>query len=206
LTSIVCSRVTLGRIIAPIFSACTAAANLTRQPRYRYVGPADIRGQVRPHHRGRAITSHDDLAGWLAEQPENEQNEPFTFVVDVTGTLRLAPQRSEHVVCAGGDPVLSAGEITFGRERDHWLVRQISNQSTGYCPDITSWTAVRTALDRAGLDHPATFTQPIVFRRCPHCRQLNIVKDDHFVCAVCDEPLPGVWNADLPDDDPTDHT
>ncbi|GAA2631541.1 hypothetical protein SMC26_22550 [Actinomadura fulvescens] len=123
--------------------------------------------------------------------------------VDATMTLVLAPQRSEHVACAGGGPVMGVGEVTFARGRGQWLVYEISNQSTGYCPDVTSWTAVEAALDRAGIDHPHAFTHPIEFRRCPRCRQRNIVKDDHFVCAVCQAPLPSSWNVDEPDDEAT---
>ncbi|RAY14096.1 hypothetical protein DPM19_17645 [Actinomadura craniellae] len=178
----------------------TSLPVLPLERRYRYVGPAELREQVRPDGLGRPISSRDDLATWLAEQDEPEREEPFTFVVDTTATLRLAPRRSEHIACAGGDPVLGAGEITFARSHDGWRVSEISNQSTGYCPDVTSWTAVQAALDNAGLDHPGSFTRPIVFRRCLHCRQLNIVKDDHFVCAMCEEPLPAVWNADPPDE------
>ncbi|MER8098135.1 hypothetical protein [Streptomyces goshikiensis] len=40
-----------------------------------------------------------------------ELAEPFTFVIDSVGVPRVAPRRSEHVVCAGGGPVLGAGEI-----------------------------------------------------------------------------------------------
>lgn len=192
------------RTIASTFSAFIAALNLTRPQHYNYVGPAEILDQVRPGRHGRAITSHDDLAAWLEEQNEHEREEPFTFIVDLNRTLRLAPQRSEHVACAGGNPVLSAGEITFAQQQNHWLVREISNQSTGYCPDVTSWAAVETTLDRAGLGHPHTFTNPIVFRRCPQCRQRNIVKDDHFACAVCDAPLPSTWNIDRSDEDATE--
>lgn len=158
------------------------------------MGPAEILDQVRDGRRGSAITSYDDLAGWLAAQDEREWEAPFTFVVDLAGTLRLAAQRSEHVACAGGEAVLSAGEITFTLDGGRWLVSEISNQSTGYCPDVTSWPAVEAALDVAGLDHPRAFTYPIVFRRCPRCHQRNIVKDDHFVCAICEAPLPSTFN------------
>ncbi|MFI0445011.1 S1 RNA-binding domain-containing protein [Actinomadura sp. 6N118] len=186
------------RVVAPTFSAFAAALGVHGQRRYRYVGPDEIRAQVRSEGMGHPITSRDDLATWIARQDGQEQEEPFTFVIDETAALRLAAQRSEHVVCAGGEPVLSAGEITFARTGDGWRVSEISNQSTGYCPDVSSWNAVQAALDNAGLDHPGAFTVPIVFRRCLHCGQLNIVKDDHFYCAVCDEPLPAAWNADLP--------
>ncbi|MEO3787382.1 hypothetical protein ABGB12_28990 [Actinocorallia sp. B10E7] len=169
---------------------------------YHYVGPAEIREQVRPGSRGFLITSRDDLDAWLKVQAEEEREDPFTFVIDVRGMLLLAPRRSEHVACAGGDPVLGAGEIAFTRDGDRWSVHEISNQSTGYCPDVTSWTAVEAALDRAGLTRPHAFTYVIVFRRCPRCHQRNIVKDGHFVCAVCEAPLPDAWNVDRPDEDP----
>lgn len=168
---------------------------------YHYVGPAEIRKHVRPDSHGRPIASHDDLDDWLKEQAEDEREEPFTFVIDVNETLLLAPQRSEHIACAGGGPVLSAGEITFIRDREQWSIAEVSNQSTGYCPDLTSWTVVEAVLDRIGLEHPHTFTHPIIFRRCTQCHQRNIVKDDHFVCAVCEAPLPNAWNVDQPDED-----
>lgn len=158
--------------------------------RYDYVGPAEIRDAVRPNSGGRPITSPDDLAAWMNEQEQAERENPFTFVIDISGTLRVAPQRSEHVACAGGAPVLSAGEITFSHDGSHWLVTEISNQSTGYCPDASSWGAVEAALDRASIRHPGGFTHPIVFRLCPQCRQRNIVKDDDFFCAICEAPLP----------------
>lgn len=186
------------RVVAPTFSAFVAALGVCVRRRYRYVGPDEIRMQIRSDGRGHSITSRGDLATWLARQDVRECEEPFTFVIDATATLRLAPRRSEHVACAGGEPVLSAGEITFARSGDGWRVSEASNQSTGYCPDVTSWTAVQAALDSAGLDHPGSFTLPLVFRRCLPCGQLNIVKDGHFACAVCEEPLPAAWNADMP--------
>jgi hypothetical protein len=163
---------------------------------YHYVGPTEIREQIRIGSHGHLIACYGDLAAWLEGQTRDDRVNPFTFVIDVTTTLVLAPQRSEHVACAGGGPVLSAGEIAFAGERGRWLVYEISNQSTGYCPDVTSWAAVEAALDRAGIDHPHPFTHPIEFRRCPRCRQRNIVKDDYFFCAVCEASLPTTWNLD----------
>jgi len=165
--------------------------------RYRYVGPLDVLAAVRPGSEGQAIGSPDDLLAWLGA---HDPDEPFTFVVDLAGTLRLAPRRSEHVACAGGAPVLGAGEITFTRDGERWTVGEISNQSTGYCPDLTSWAAVRHALDRVGVDHPGRFTAPIVFRLCPECHERNLVKDDHFRCALCGAGLPAEWNLGPPGD------
>ncbi|MDQ0792551.1 hypothetical protein QFZ58_006748 [Streptomyces sp. B1I3] len=112
------------------------------------------------------------------------------------GVLRLAPRRSEHVACAGGDMVLSAGEIGFVREADRWTVDEVSNQSTGYCPDVTSWSAVARALDRVELGRPSGFTHEVVFRRCPDCQEHNIVREDDFVCVFCGSDLPERWNVD----------
>ncbi|NDU75485.1 hypothetical protein GWI34_23090 [Actinomadura sp. DSM 109109] len=50
---------------------------------------------------------------------------------------------------------------------------------------------VRPAIRSHG--DPAEFTHPIAFRRC---RRRNIVKDDHYVCAVCGGTLPNAWNMD----------
>lgn len=169
--------------------------------RCHYVGPPELLGAVRPGDEGRLVSTPEDVAAWLATRGHEERAEPFTFVVGLDGALRLAPRRSEHVACAGGAPVLSAGEITFAWDGDAWTVSAVSNQSTGYCPDPDSWPAVDEALDRAGLTHPGHFTDAIVFRRCPRCRERNVVKDDHFVCAVCDADLPRAWNLDPREDE-----
>ena len=50
------------------------------------------------------------------------------------------------------------------------------------------------ALDRLGLAHPGDFTHKVIFRRCPVCGQLNIVRDGYFACAVCDSALPAHRN------------
>ncbi|MEU9163940.1 hypothetical protein AB0D29_27175 [Streptomyces sp. NPDC048424] len=160
---------------------------------YRYVGPAELRSLVRPGAEGRRIRSAADFDDWASTRMP-AQAEPFTFVVDTAGVLRLAPRRSEHVACVGGGPVLSAGEIGFRRESGRWVVREVSNQSTGYCPDPGSWPAVADALDAAGIAHPPGFTHELVFRRCPACRELNIVRDEDFVCVFCDGALPREWN------------
>jgi hypothetical protein len=73
-------------------------------------------------------------------------------------------------------------------------VREVSNQSTGYSPDPSSWRAVADALDAILLAHPARFTQAYLFRRCPACHQLNLIKDKVFACALCGCELPAQWN------------
>lgn len=163
---------------------------------YRYVGPAELLALVRPGTRGRRIDSAADFDDWASALPAEDLAEPFTFVVDTAGDLRLAPRRSEHVACAGGRAVLAAGEMGFRREALGWVVGEVSNQSTGYCPDVSSWTAVANALDAAGIEHPSGFTHEVVFRRCPGCLRLNIVREEDFVCVFCDGALPQEWNVD----------
>lgn len=155
--------------------------------RYGYVGPARIREGVDPDARGVAIRSASDLAPFA-------DGEARTFVVDVEGILRVAPRRSEHVACAGGGDVLSAGELTAVRTRGGCRVVDVSNLSTGYCPEPESWPAVMAALDRAGLAHTDGFTYEAIFRRCPGCGERNVVKDGDFTCAVCGGVLPVTWN------------
>ena len=163
---------------------------------YRYVGPVELKTAVRPGGGGCRISSAADFDSWIAERSAAELAEPFTFVVGMDGVLRLAPRRSEHVACAGGDMVLSAGEISFTREADQWVVSEVTNQSTGYCPDIASWSEVARALDDVELVRPSGFTHEVVFRRCPDCQEHNIVREDDFVCVFCGSDLPETWNVD----------
>lgn len=164
------------------------------QRSYGYVGPADLTLLVRPEGVGRAVSSPAQFSAWAERLSATEPAEPFTYVVDLSGCLRLAPRRSEHVVCAGGARVSGAGEIGFASRPEGWAVTRISNQSTGYCPDLDSWSAVSAAVDRAGLARPVGFTEEVVFRRCPQCSEINVVREDFFVCAFCESDLPAEWN------------
>ncbi|MEU2776905.1 hypothetical protein ABZ646_29355 [Streptomyces sp. NPDC007162] len=148
---------------------------------------------------GTRIASVADFESWAARQSPAELAEPFTYVVGADGLLFLAPRRSEHVACAGGAAVLGAGEITFVREAGQWAASEVSNQSTGYCPDVTSWPAVARALDGIPLRRPAAFTHEVVFRRCPACAEHNIVREGDFVCVFCGSDLPKAWNVDVDD-------
>jgi hypothetical protein len=156
--------------------------------RYRYVGPSDV------HAEGHDIvvgSNREALDGWLRRHRDEEA---FTYVVDLDGRLRLAPRHSEHIACAGGGEVLAAGEATFAAGPDGWHVVRVSNQSTGYCPDLDSWDAVAAAVDGLGLSRPDGFTEAIVFRRCDACGERNVVREGDFVCALCDAALPLAWN------------
>ena len=162
---------------------------------YQYVGPADIRdSSLASSPVGTPIRSSDDLSSWIVScpsSPESDGSLIATFTINVDCILLLAPRRSEHVACAGGGPVLSAGEITFSPAGD---VSEITNQSTGFCPEPESWPTVASALDAIPMSRPDDFTRRIVFRLCPSCNERNIVKDGWFVCDLCGADLPDNWN------------
>ncbi|MGI5450971.1 hypothetical protein ACQEVM_35400 [Streptomyces sp. CA-243310] len=101
---------------------------------YASVGPDDLRALVRPGGEGRPVCSAADFHGWASARTTEELAEPFTFVVDATGVLRLAPRRSEHVVCAGGETVLAPGEMSFHQGSGSWEVGEVTNQSTRIPP------------------------------------------------------------------------
>ncbi|XVU21699.1 hypothetical protein ACQPZJ_31055 [Actinoplanes sp. CA-054009] len=161
--------------------------------RFNYVGPAEIRDEA-VTTEAFAVRSATLLGDWLAGRGSADLEEPLTFVVTLNGDLKLAPRRSEHVALAVGQDLLAAGEMMFARDASGWRVLEVSNQSTGYCPDPDCWPAVREALDRLGIAHPGDFTNKVVFRRCPSCGERNIVRDGDFTCALCDSELPAEWN------------
>jgi hypothetical protein len=164
---------------------------------YQYRGPQHIAQAAEGLPAGQLIRSVADFERWRRDthqQPDESGLIEATFVITEAGALALADRHSEHVACAGGTPVRSAGEMRFGRGAAGWEAREISNQSTGYCPEPESWPAVAAALEQIPLAHSGSFTQTYLFRRCPACQQLNLIKDDVFVCAVCDAALPHEWN------------
>ena len=165
---------------------------------YVYVGPDDIRRRAESAAPGAIIASRADLSAWIRSTGQASEGTGWiaaTFVIDAAGRLRLADRHSEHVACAAGGPVISAGEVFLeaGR-RGTWAVAEISNLSTGFCPEPESWPGVASALEAAELSHPGRFTTEIVFRRCPDCRERNVVRDGWFVCALCGADLPRDWN------------
>jgi hypothetical protein len=150
---------------------------------YAYVGPAEIKLRVAEDPPGTPI-----LASTVP------LDEPLTYVVTLDGILRVAHRRSEHVACAGGGEVLAAGELVAERVAGGVRIAEISNQSTGYCPEPECWPEVARALDAAGIAHAGRFTAPVVFRRCDACGERNLVKDEWFECAICGAELSRVWN------------
>ena len=156
--------------------------------RFEYVGPADLRAGAKASPVGKRFSSKPGVDAWIREFGDDGW---ATYVVDLSGELLLAPRRSEHVACAGGRPVLAAGEMRFD---DTGNVVEVSNNSTGYCPAESCWSAVDRALANLGLNFPEQLTFTAVFRRCPACGERNLVKDDWFHCGLCDANLPRQWN------------
>jgi hypothetical protein len=166
---------------------------------YPYVGPAHLAKQASSDTPRLRVDSIATLAAWLLKQPGADESLTVTFVVLPDG-LWIADRRSEHVACARGGPVHSAGEMTFSVDRRARSVEvvYVTNQSTGFCPEPESWPAVEAGLDAAGLAHPGGFSAEMIFRRCPKCKATNIVKDGWFECAVCGAELPSEWNYGAP--------
>jgi hypothetical protein len=165
--------------------------------RYRYVGPAPIKARAAGRPAGTRISCPGDLLAWArdtGQRPGPDGLVAATFIIDTNGDLLVADRRSEHVGCAGGGPVLSAGELFFLVEGGRAVVVEASNQSTGFCPEPQSWPALAAALERIGVAHPGRFTTEVLFRRCERCGERNIVRDGWFVCGVCQADLPAEWN------------
>ena len=163
--------------------------NALRQ--YAYVGPPEIKARSASQPPGARIVTFSDLMRWLQGAIDaNSPTIPATYVIDLDGVLGLADRHSEHVACAAGQDVLGAGEIFFAVDGDDPWVDEISNQSTGYCPEPESWPSVQNALDRIGIKHPARFTTECTFRLCVACGSRNLVKDGFFVCDICVKELP----------------
>jgi hypothetical protein len=167
---------------------------------YRYVGPGGIAQRVRHMPSGAAVTSVPDVLAWAratGQRPDAEGRVIATFVVDAAGTLRLADRRSEHVACAGGRPVRSAGEVTLALGGASVEVVAVSNQSTGFCPEPESFPAVAAALLGAGVVPPVGFDPACTFRRCLRCGSICLVKGGVFECDVCEAELPAAYNCQV---------
>jgi hypothetical protein len=160
---------------------------------YRYVGPREIAERGAGQPGGTPIHSPGDLLRWV--RGTNQANPATcTFVVDADGVLLVADRHSEHVACAGGQAVRSAGELTIRVTGPKVEVVAVSNQSTGYCPEPESWPTVEAALAGAGLELPAGFDPACVFRRCLACGTKNLVKGGVFECGACSADLPTEYN------------
>jgi hypothetical protein len=165
--------------------------------RYSYLGPPEIRQRARRGSHCIHVTSAADLLSWSAAfLPRGGARRTFTatFIIDTAEQLWAADRHSEHVACADGQDVLAAGEITFERAGNQIYAVEVTNQSTGYCPESACWSVVARVLDGIGISHPPHFTPAFEFRRCDHCGATNIIKYNVFECIVCNSPLSLDWN------------
>lgn len=164
---------------------------------YRYVGSPEIAQlPADPRYRYRVEVAAD-VERWARETQQvysSAQAITATFIINGAEQLWIADRHSEHIACANGQPVLAAGEITFHWDPSGVSVTEVTNQSTGYCPEPESWAAVTAVLQRLNLAHPTAFTTLFLFRRCTHCGTTNIVKDSWWECAACQTPLSPTWN------------
>jgi hypothetical protein len=165
---------------------------------YKYIGSKDLRDKVPEKPERYAIQSLDDILEWIHSTKQRLEDGQViaTFIIDTHKTLYINDRRSEHVLCAAGQNVLSAGEITFYIEEKSIEVVEVTNQSTGYCPEPESWVVVDEVLNKLHILHPPDFTLKFIFRQCEKCQTKNIVKNEWFFCGVCDAPLSESWNFD----------
>ncbi len=166
---------------------------------YHYVGPNALAHRTAGVVRGTPIHSQQDILVWVSTSPELRRSPEatVTFVVDAWGTLLIAERQTEHVACAGNRAVVAAGEMCFAIIGKEVEVLRISNQSTGYCPETSSWDAMLSVIESLGLTPPNGFDPCCEFRRCTTCDAVNIIKHEVFECAVCNSELPQEYNCQL---------
>jgi hypothetical protein len=164
---------------------------------YRYVGSVEIAQAVVGIPPGFLIHNHSDVATWFNTTNQKIGRDGLvvaTFIITLEGKLCIADRHSEHVVCAAGNPILSAGELTLELSNQTFSVSSVTNQSTGYCPEPESWQVVAIALKNTGLNIPNGFNPVFQFRRCPNCNAINVIKENILECAICEAELPEFWN------------
>lgn len=163
---------------------------------FSYVGPEEIKKKIHPEFEGYSIRNKKDILDWIKLMRQTFQHHKLivTYIIDKHRVLKISDRCSEHVVCAGGQKVLAAGELTFMQEKGNLWISGISNQSTGYCPIIESWETVNCTLARLGIAYPKSFTRAFEFRYCYACASINLIKDDVYECVICEEDLDVEWN------------
>ncbi len=163
---------------------------------YEFVGNTDLLRLVKPELKGYCIESGADIEYWIKKNDQKlDGNSEITatFIIDLNHNLLINDRHSEHVVCAAGGNILSAGEIAFELLKNKtYVISQITNLSTGYCPSPKSWNAVKHALEKIGIPFPDFFTTAFEFRICSQCGWINVIKDNYFVCinSECQNELP----------------
>jgi hypothetical protein len=71
---------------------------------------------------------------------------------------------------SGNEPQMDTdGELTLECASRRITVVGVTNYSTGYRPEVESWPALQTALEKAGLGGLTEWTQVMEFRCCEAC-------------------------------------
>jgi hypothetical protein len=169
---------------------------------YSYVGEHEYsaggEGDTAEETRQR-IASADEISAWVGkhgEEAEFDRSVPACYIVDTDYEFWIASRFSEHVTLAKARPVLAAGEVFFGEDGGVATVERITNQSTGYCPEPSSFKIAEFVLAKLKIPHPEEFDPAFQFRWCKPCGNIEIVKDGDFTCLMCGEELPEEWNLD----------
>lgn len=166
---------------------------------YPYVGSQEIFDSVDFNFVGYKISKSEDILNWIEKTAQELTNDGViaTFIINENHELVINDRHSEHVLCAGGKNVISAGEISFLIDKkDKISINEISNQSTGYCPKPESWKYVNEVLSKLGIEYPNYFTLAFDFRLCTNCQTINLIKEQIFECQVCENELDSEWNFD----------
>ena len=164
---------------------------------YRFVGRPSVIPKADEMPPRFLVDRPEAILLWQAStRPEKEWDGsyPATFVVDLDGKLWIADRRSEHVACARTSAVLAAGEMFFIIGKAVVSIARVTNQSTGYCPEPSSWSVVTRSLENMGIPHPAFYDEAFEFRYCLPCKNICIIKDADFTCPQCSKSLPLEWN------------
>jgi len=111
--------------------------------RYRFVGRESLYADASQVTGQIMVTARNLDAN--ARLIENEEPKPQTYVIPaVSKMMFVGGTIHEHVLVAGGEDVLAAGEIRFQRGDDGlWHVEYVNNRSNGYLPGWQSFGAVR---------------------------------------------------------------
>jgi hypothetical protein len=164
---------------------------------YSFVGPPQIRMSAdfeTPRHEVKNAAALLQWARQMDGAIKGLRDFVFTYVVLPEQRLFVADRRSEHVACARGDAVLTAGELFVSLVNGRLQVDGASNLSTGYCPEPGSWRALQLALEGTDLGSLEGFEPSFEFRRCEWCEQNCLIKDEVFECPGCNVELPQHWN------------
>ncbi len=101
----------------------------------------------------------DRIANILEQRKKEMPDRPQTYIIaQGERFMTVGGNIDEHVDVAKGRNVIAAGEITFQKRGDLWVIDYVNNRSNGYYPG-TDFTRVAKALERANIAHPDKFSE-----------------------------------------------